>query len=192
MLTIFFEEENDAERTERAKRYLRCLLRFGLTEFDSSVDTVIWDSGCACAHFPVEEKVPYKRYEFGPDKCSAVGSVCRVAEFLKFRRQEMSQVLAYLKRIPDAKKSIELRRAETFIEEIFGNAGAVEKMEPCLTVGDLMIAMEGAGVPVFYTLNSKESQHLCRALKQTLIVRPKNPEHEDLVCLNTDGAWPEF
>jgi hypothetical protein len=55
-----------------------------------------------------------------------------------------------------------------------------------------MIAMESAGVPVFYTLNSNESQHLCRALKQTLVVRPKNPEHEDLVCLDTNGVWPEF
>ncbi len=70
MLTVLYEEADDAERTERAKRYLRSLLRFGLTEFDSSVDTVIWDSRCACAHFPVEEKVPYKRYEFGPNRFS--------------------------------------------------------------------------------------------------------------------------
>ncbi|MGH9937565.1 MAG: hypothetical protein ACREAM_15055, partial [Blastocatellia bacterium] len=178
--------------TERAKRYLRTLLRVGLTDFDSSVDAVIWDSNCACAHFPVEEKIPYKRYEFGPDKCIATGGSCGIAEFLRLRQQEMSRVLAHLKRIPDAGKSAELRKAETFIEKILENVDKVEEMEPCLTVGDLIIAMESAGVPAFYTLNSVESQHLCRALKQTLVVRPKNPAHEDVVCRNTNGAWPEF
>jgi len=192
MLTVLFEEVDDAERTERARRYLRSLLRFGLTEFDSSVDAIIWDSGCACAHFPVEEKVSYKRYEFGPDKCSATGGVCGVVDFLKIRRQEMNQILAHLQRIPDAKKSSELQKAENFIGKILENADGAAEMEPCLTVGDLMIALESAGVPVFYTLNSNESQHLCRALKQTLVVRPKNPEHEDLVCLDTDGVWREF
>jgi hypothetical protein len=192
MLTVFFEEADDAERTERAKRYIRTLLRAGLTDFDNSVNAVIWDSNCACAHFPVEEKIPHKRYEFGPDKCSVTRGVCGIVEFLKLRRREMEQVLAHLERIHDAKKSAELRKAETFIGKVLENSDEVEKMEPCLTVGDLMIALESAGVPVFYTLNSKESQHLCRALKQTLVVRPKNPAHEDVVCLSKDNAWPEF
>ena len=104
----------------------------------------------------------------------------------------MNQILAHLKRIPDTKKPAELRKAETFLEKILQNADQVEEMEPCLTVGDLMIAMESVGIPVFYTLNSKESQHLCRALKQTLVVRQKNSEREDVVCLNTDDAWPDF
>jgi hypothetical protein len=192
MLTVLFEKADDAERTERAKRYLRTLLRVGLTDFDNSVDAVVWDSNCACAHFPVEEKIPYNRYEFGPDKCSATGSVCGIVEFLKLRQSEMRHVLAHLKQIPEALKSADLQKAETFIEKILENADRAKETEPCLTVGDLIIALESVGTPVFYTLNSKESQHLCRVLKQTLVVRPKNPGHEDVVCLNTDDAWPEF
>ncbi len=186
------DRASDAELTERAIRYLRTFLRVGLTDFDNSVNAVVWDSGCACAHFPVEEKISYKRYEFGPDKCSATGGMCGIVEFLKLRQSEMSNVLAHLKQIPEAKKSAELQRAENFIGIILENADGAAEMEPCLTVGDLMIAMESADVPVFYTLNSRESQYLCRALKQTLVVRPKNHEREDLMCLNTDSAWPEF
>jgi hypothetical protein len=192
MLAVLYEQADDVERTERAKRYLRILLRLGLTDFDNSVNAVIWDSGCACAHFPVEEKIPYKRYEFGPDKCSATGGVCKVAEFLDLRQWEMNHVLEHLKRIPGARKSAELQKTETFLEKVLGKADAVKEMEPCLKAGDLIIAMESADIPVFYTLNSKESQHLCRALKQTLVVRPKNPEREDVVCLNTDDTWPDF
>jgi hypothetical protein len=33
-------------------------------------------------------------------------------------------------------------------------------MDPCLTVGDLLIALESEKIPVFYTINAKESQYL--------------------------------
>jgi len=65
---------NDAELTERAISYMRSLLRYGLSDFESGVDRIIWDSGCACSHLPIEEKSPYRLYEFGTDKCSRTGN----------------------------------------------------------------------------------------------------------------------
>ena len=68
--------------------------------------------------------------------------MCGIVEFLKLRQSEMSNVLAHLKQIPEAKKSAELQRAENFIGIILENADGAAEMEPCLTVGDLMIAMD--------------------------------------------------
>jgi hypothetical protein len=59
-------------------------------------------------------------------------------------------------------------------------------------VGDLLIAIESAGISHFLALNSIESQHNCRALGQTMIVRPVDPTKADIVCLAEDKEWPEF
>lgn len=192
MLATLFEEKSDNERTERAKRYMRTLLRVGLTDFNHSVDKIIQDSDCACSHFPIEEKIPYQKYEFGPDKCSASGGACGVSDFLNNSRQAIDRIQAYLQQLPSDKKSAELRAAESFIEKLLGGSIIVEEMNPCLTVGDLIIALESVGVSDFHTLNSKESQHLCRALGQSLVVRPRNPAHDDIVCLAADETWREF
>ncbi len=192
MLATLFEEKDETERTERAKRYLRTLLRVGLKEFDNSVSTVIQDSGCACARLPVEEKVSYSTYEFGTDKCSVTDDACGVADFLNRRQPEVERILAYLNQLPNDKKSGELSLAQEFIEKLQAGTSPAAEMNPCLTVGDLLIALESTDVADFYTLNGKESQHLCRALGQSLAVRPKNPAHEDVVCLATDNAWREF
>lgn len=192
MLLTVFEEADDSELTDRAKRYMRQLLQHGLKEFDNSVSQVLWDSGCACSQHPVKERIPYKRYEFGPNECSKTGDACGVVEFLRTRGREMRCVLDKLKSLPETKKSDELKRTESFIEKVLDDPVSAQKLDTCLKVGDLMIAMESVGISVFYTLNSKESQHLCRALGQTLIVRRKNPEHEDVVCSSEDENWPEF
>jgi hypothetical protein len=80
-----------------------------------------------------------------------------------------------------------------FIEEWeSGNRDSTVALDPCLTVGDLLIALESAGVPCMFTMNSKESQHLCRALGQSLVVRKPNPKHEDIYCSADDEEWPAF
>lgn len=57
-------------------------------------------------------------------------------------------------------------------DETFSNLGG-RKSDPCLEVGDLIIALESIDVQTFYTLNRKESLHFCRVLDQDLIIRPK-------------------
>ena len=191
MLFVTFENSDDSEHTERAKRYLRTLIRTGLTTFEQGVTTIVMLSGCACASFPVIEKIPYKRYEFGPDNCSKANG-CGITEFLQTRIKELKQVLERLSNLPTNQKSNELQSAENFIEQVLTNPTITEQLEPCLKTGDLIIAMESVGVSTFYTLNSKESQHLCRALNQNLIVRPKHPDRDDIVCSSADLEWQSF
>jgi hypothetical protein len=97
-----------------------------------------------------------------------------------------------LQGIPARRKSAELQKAQQFLEKIEKKAEEAGEDDPCLSVGDLMIALEAAGVSCFYTLNSKESQYLCRALDQTLVVRPLAPLKDDVVCDRAESQWPLF
>jgi len=192
MLSTIFEGAKDPELTERAKRYLRQLLRVGLKDLDRSVDSLVWQLGCACAGYPVEEKVPYRRYEFGPEKCRRVAARCGVISFFEDHLDAVRDILKTLQSIPAGDKSAELNEAERFIDRAVADPSSICTMDPCLRVGDLLIALESLSVESFYTMNGKESQHLCRALNQTLIVRPKNPEHEDVLCQSSAAKWPAF
>jgi hypothetical protein len=192
MLAVVHEGASDTELTERARRYLRQLLRVGLADFVNSVNHVVWQSGCACSYYPVTEVAPYKRYDFGQTKCSRVSERCGIQSFFELRREEAELILTELQNIPVVKKSEEILKIDDFLEAALHDNGAIPSMDPCLTVGDLLIALESAGIRYFYTLNGKESQHLCRILNQSLIVRPKNPKHEDIVCLSSDNAWRDF
>jgi hypothetical protein len=186
-------EASDAERTERLRLYLRSLLVTGLRRFDQAVDEVSEESGCACASQEVVEKVELRRYELGSDKCSrAKPGACGIREFLEKRTDLASKIAQHLGAIPPGRKSAEIKNAERFLAKIINDPTKAAQEDPCLTVGDLLIAMESAGISHFLTLNSTESQHFCRVLGQTLIVHPVDPTKAETVCRAEDEQWPEF
>ena len=131
------------------------------------------------------------------DKCSKTtpGS-CGVVEFLKERREEMLKLQKYLSGLAQiagpGEKSKEIEDAETFLTKVLEDPSSAPKENPCLTVGDLLIALESLGIPVFFTLNGKESQHFCRPLNQDMIVRPTDPKKEDIECLRERTEWHKF
>jgi hypothetical protein len=186
-------ESTDAERTKRLRLYLRSLLVLGLRRFDQSVDEVRKDTGCACAQQHVVEKVQLRRYEFGTDKCSQTkAGACGIQKFLASRPELTSKFSQYLRAVPTDKKSAEILKAEKFLTKVIDDPARASKEDPCLTVGDLLIALESAGISHFLTLNSAESQHLCRVLGQTLIVHPVDPAKTEVICHAHDEHWPEF
>jgi hypothetical protein len=183
----------DEERTERLQLYLRSLLVVGLKRFDQQVDTVRPDSGCACARVGVVEKVALRQYELGPERCSRIeAGACQIVAFLAERKEACDRILQKLRSLPAEQKSAELRNTEQFLERLARQPGQARQEDPCVTVGDLLIALESVGVPNFFTLNGAESQHLCRALGQTLIVRPIDPLKPEIVCPRNDPQWPAF
>ncbi|MGH7222350.1 MAG: hypothetical protein ACRELF_03915 [Gemmataceae bacterium] len=183
----------DAERTDRLQLYLRSLLVTGLKQFDRKFGEVVKDAACACACVDVVEKQPLRRYDLGPEHCSRTKpGACGIVQFLTSRKRNWQAILTQLKSIPDAKKSTEIKNAERFLERLVESPNNASDDDPCLTVGDLVIALESVGIPIFYTLNSKESQHLCRALDQTLIVRPIDPTKAEVNCLKDEPNWPSF
>lgn len=179
MLQTVFENADDSELTERSKRYLRTLLKTGLAAFDASVDQIVHDSGCACARYPVTEEKRYVRYSFGPEECSDTEGACEIAKFMDGRKDVLQQILTYLEAVAEVDKSDEIKRAEAAIRRVLVNPQAAYTSSACLMLGDLVIALESIGFLAFYTINEKESRHLCRALKQNLIVRPVNYESDD-------------
>ena len=71
------------------------------------------------------------------------------------------------------------------------SAESIRGREPCKAIGDLLIASSRT-ISTFYTFHGKESQHFCRALQQNLIVRPTNPERDDIVCATDPETWDRF
>lgn len=189
ILATLMEEDSDEELAERAVLLLRGLLRDGLYEFDESVGHVISKSQCGCAGQEIRQRG--KRYEFGEERCSKIGK-CGVLAFLESVRPEIQRILALLESLPEEDVTIELDRAINFGKAFLDSPERMREHDPCKTVGDLLIALESSGIPVFYTMNGKESQHLCRALDQSLVVRPSNPSKSDIECPSHDAAWPKF
>jgi len=181
ILNTFFENDGDADLTERIKYFLRDLITGGLAEFDELVDRVIPDSGCACGRQGIREVKKYQKYDFCIANCSQAESACRILDFLAKRKPQLRAISCLLKSLPAEQKTDELKAAEEFIEMFFKDPLAIRTRDPCYTVGDLLVALESADIPVFYTMNAKESEHLCRALHQQLIVRPRNPDRPDIV-----------
>jgi hypothetical protein len=106
------------------------------------------------------------------------------------------KISQYLKDIPAGRKpgqkSDELQQAEEFATDYLSDPSDIQSKEPCTRFGDLLIALESEHIPNFYTMNAKESQHLCRVLQQTLIVRPPNPIRLEVECPKEDAEWPYF
>jgi hypothetical protein len=167
---------SDADLTDRARRTLRSLIRGEVRRFKQGVDSVLGDCGCACAKQTIIEKIPYKRYEFGTDKCSAVASSCGISGFLEEKRTELLKIQAAIQALPDTNRTKELSNAGAFISEVVDGATDATKADPCNTVGDLLIALESSATPYFCTMNVKESSVLCPALGQQLVIVPVNPD----------------
>lgn len=184
--------------TERAKRHFRTLLRTGMTLFELEVGHIISDSQCACAAYPIKEERPYEKYDFGPTECSKCTDDCGVRHFLCESRENLELIRQHLDLLPSILKSnadgklTELGKISEFLVAFLDNGDDPEPRNPCLTIGDLMIALESANIPNFYTMNGKESQFLSRWLNQTLIVRRRNPAHEDIICEAANATWPSF
>lgn len=173
------ENDTDEDRTDRMKLYLRSLLTDGLSQFEESVDCVLAGCECACANTPIREVRKYERYEFGTQKCSRAKGKCGVIEFLRRNGARLRDIFGVIRGLSPKDKSIELRQAEKFVESVLADAQCARGLNPCSVVGDLLIALESAGIAVFYTMNRAESQYLCQALGQHLVVRPRNPDNPD-------------
>jgi hypothetical protein len=184
LITTVDEEDKEEDVADRLRLFLESLLRDGMEDFAAMVTRVVGDSNCGCARQPVRRRTGKTHdYDFGTDRCSRIKQGnCGIVAFLCQRRQAAQAVHSYLAALPAGDKTEELKRAEEFLREVINNEHLAVGRDPCLTVGDLLIALESHGVPHFYTLNAAESRHLCSAMGQTLIVRRKNPDHEDEIC----------
>ncbi|OWK45824.1 hypothetical protein FRUB_02155 [Fimbriiglobus ruber] len=190
--------ESDGDKADRLRAKLHRLLTTGTAMFDAWLDRLVKESGCECGRANVRQVHRRDRliYEVGPEECSKLPEgVCAVGKFSATQRERAKAVLDYLRALPDEKKTNELREIERYLADTESAPEMAGKHDPCLKVGDLLIALESAaaGAKTFYTMNSRESLHLCRVLGQTLIIRPIDGQAEDVICPGNDpGSWPPF
>jgi hypothetical protein len=181
---------SEEERTERFRCFLKSLLLVGLKRFDQSVDVVRKESGCGCGIRDITTRPRSNKFDLGPNKCNDLpAGACKIKAFLTQRDPEWRQVLAYLQGLPEPDLTSELQTAKRVLEDL--QIGKFPE-NPCTVAGDLLIALESAGIPVFYTLNSQESQYLCRPMQQTLIVLRPDPTKPEVVCESSEATWPKF
>ncbi|HHT9120176.1 MAG TPA: hypothetical protein ACFYD3_06505 [Candidatus Hypogeohydataceae bacterium YC41] len=183
MLQEIFKDRDDAELTERAKRYLRTLIKHGIFRLKKNLGHLVSGTGCYLSNYPIKEKKPYERYDLGEKKCC---SLCPVTDFLKEKNELCKQILEILSNLPN--KTKELEKACEFLQKCLVHPDGVHEMEPCSSVGDLLIALESHKILNFYTMNYKESTFFCGVLGQNLIVRPNNPVYQDIIYSNTFQA----
>jgi hypothetical protein len=185
MLNTFFEEAGDGELTERLQRYLRMMLVSGHAYLEGLVDEIRAGAGCGWSRAPLREIRPYKRYDLGGNKCSDARIDCGICEFVGAHRAELELLREYLRDVGDESVRVWLLAIETML----GRPEECRGLESCLKLGDLLIALESGDVGVFYTMNGRDSRHLARPLGQTLVVRPRNPERDDIICKQGDEVW---
>lgn len=183
---------SDEELTERARLYCRALLVYGENRFLQGVDSLGPGVGCYWAQIPVKEKRRYRRYEFADNRCSRAEGRCRIGGALRDREELRRRILDFVEGLPPERMTTELERARAFLRRI-GNDRALDRVseeEPCLKVGDLLLALESVQVPEVYTMNYGESQAYCDVLGQNLTVRPNNPEKNEVQHLQAAKPWP--
>ena len=194
MLNTVDEEDSDEDRYDRARLMLRALIRNGIASSEAHLSRVNAASGCACALQPIVEKVPFSRYDFGKERCSQHPSRCGIRKFLEDNRDTLQRFFDYLLALPQpgqpGGKTIELEKAEGFIARVLADSTGIEDQNPCLIAGDLLIALESIGCATMYTMNFKESQHLARVLKQSMVYRPSNSDRNEIEYLADAPAWP--
>jgi hypothetical protein len=177
--------KTDADRTDLLQSQLFLLLTTGLELFDTSVDEMVSASACGCASEEISQRTTRKGktvFAVGSKECSElpVGH-CGIVDFLIKNAETRKRILDHLQSIPSASLTQELKNGLAFLMAVDQNPESAMDHSPCLKVGDTLIAIESSNTENFYTLNHKESRSLCKALGQTLIIRPHQPQNDDII-----------
>jgi hypothetical protein len=182
---------SDAELTERARRYCRLLLVFGETGLSTSIDRFEAGVGCRQATESIQERRPYRSYVFPHRACARPSLPCGIANALGQEMDLCRRLLAGLRLVPPEQVTTELLRSRDFLERVVEHDGVdMEAVNPCTTVGDLLLAIESAGVSDVYTMNWRESRFFCDVLDQDVAVRPNNPAAPEREYLRSKRPWP--
>lgn len=174
-----FKSESNEEQIDRLRAYLEFLLETGLDDFDDSVDHVVQVSGCAAALSSVRKRKG--KYDLGNDFCSR-NKDCGVAKMLAGRKESVDKLVDAVAALSDGELTDELKKGKQFLQDWGMNPAMVCGSDPCLKVGDILVAIESATAPTFYTMNHKESRYLAPALGQELVVHSSKEGEGDVVC----------
>lgn len=169
MLRQCYGRATDKERADRLRFFLEDLLENGVQDLMDNGVTFTKHSNCKNGEF-----TPYLKrtnWSFAADKCP---SDCGVGGFL-YGCTIRSDLAKSLK---ERELTSELDRSLEFLGMLDSECSNAREFNPCLKVGDLMIAFECkvSGAEDFFTQNYKESSVLCPALGLNMLRCPTNQD----------------
>ena len=162
-----FPDGTDADRTERLQLFLEDLLENGIAEIKQNiVDEIVKSVGCASAIEGIHRTK--SGFRFPHDECSK-HERCGVGDFLN-ESPDREPLLQFLID-NDERLTAELKKGKESLLSL-RELGCVNacKLDPCISIGDVLISLESRSAGVFLTQNFKESNLLCEQSGQTINV----------------------
>ena len=168
---------DEAERTERARLYLRRLMKLGTAFVEESCDRPLQNgTDCYWAKCGVHKRRDGSLQWRSP-VCKRDRKKCRLDDFFTENRDLFQQIKTAIDALPDKGKSQQLRDFSEVIDEALRDpAILLDYRAGCLRLADAIIAVESSGYGSMFSQNRKESQLLTSVLGQAFYYLPPNPE----------------
>ncbi len=179
---------NDAERTERARLYLRRLMKLGVQFVEDLCDRPLADgTDCYWAKRGVHKRRD-GRLTWKTPICKREKKRCRVDEFFNENQSVFKQIKVAIDALPDKVKSIQLRS----FSEVIGRAledptVLLDYRSGCIRLADAIIAVDSLSHKNMFSQNDAESELLTKILGQDFYYLPPNPDKGVLVQLAIDN-----
>ena len=171
------EQKVDADRVAAEKlsaaAALEDLLENGIEEIKQNiVDEIVKSVGCASAIEGIRRTK--SGFRFPHDECSK-HERCRVGDFLN-ESPDREPLLQFLVD-NDERLTPKLKKGKESLPSL-RKLGCVNarQLDPCMSIGDVLISLESRSAGVFLTQNFKESNLLCEQSEQTINVCPTNQD----------------
>jgi len=180
---------DDAERTERARLYLRRLMKLGCAFVEESCDRPLQNgTDCYWAKCGVHQRRDGS-LEWRSPVCKRDRKKCRLDDFFTENEELFRQIKAAIDALPDQDKSGQLRDFSEVIDESLRNPTILlDYRAGCLRLADAIIAVESSAYKSMFSQNRKESELLTSVLGQAFYYLPPNPEKGVSVRLPTQQS----
>ena len=180
--------EDDAECTERARLYLRRLMKLGVDFVEKLCDRPLSDgTECYWAKRGVHERRD-GRLVWRTPVCKRDKRRCRLDEFFLENQAIFERIKASIDALPDEKKSAQLRDFSDVIGQALDDPQTLLNYRSgCKRLADAIIAVDGMAYKNMFSQNRVESELLTAVLGQAFYYLPPNHNKGVLVQL----AMPE-
>ncbi len=174
--------QDDAECTERARLFLRRLMKLGVDFVEELCDRpLVNGTDCYWARRGVHQRRDGTLVWRAP-KCTRSQKRCRLDAFFVENREVFETIKARIDELPEEKLSDQLRSFSAVIGEALNDpAMLLDYRTGCRRLADAIIAVDSQQYRSLFSQNVKESEVLTRVLRQTFYYLPPNPDKGVLV-----------
>lgn len=180
--------EDDAECTERARLYLRRLMKLGVDFVEQLCDRPLSDgTDCYWARRGVHKRRD-GRLIWRTPVCKRKNRRCRLDKFFLENQAIFKRIKDSIDKLPEEEKSAQLRDFSEVIGQALNNPQMLLDYRcGCKRLADAIIAVDGMAFKSMFSQNQAESELLTTILGQAFYYLPPNPNKGVLVQL----AMPE-